>query len=108
MRIIILLTAFLCINACTIAPQAVQHSAASQWIKENRIGYDSTGYIVKQEWVRAYRAAFEVYGVKLPIRERPDNPEEGIVQRPDGNFHVSFIANRRFDHMNDIEENGAP
>lgn len=95
----------LTLASCTIAPQAVHHKTASQWITENRVGYDSTGYIVKPEWVRAYHAAWQVYGKKLPIREQSSDPDSGIVLQENGNYHVTFLANRRFDHMNEMDEN---
>ena len=102
------LIAALALAACTIAPQQVEHKTASGWIKANRIGYDSTGYIVTPDWVYVYRASWKQYGTKLPLKEQPANPEDGIVLRPDGNYHVTFMANRRFDHMNEMDENSTP
>lgn len=101
----ILFALLLALVSCTVAPELAHHKTASQWMKENRVGYDSTGYFVKPEWVRAYHAAWQVYGKKLPIREQPSDPDSGIVLQANGNYHVTFLANRRFDHMNEMDAN---
>jgi hypothetical protein len=95
-----------CLTSCTVAPQAVTHKVASSWIQENRIGYDNTGYFVRQEWVDTYDRLWAVYHTKLPAQERVNDPHSGISLRAGGNYHVTLAANRRFDHMNDMAENG--
>jgi hypothetical protein len=104
----IILIAVISLSACTIAPTPVSHKEASAWTKDHIKSYDSTGLVVDSEYLRAYKDSLNTYGNKLPIRERTDNYTDGVVQRPDGLYHVTFAVNKRYSELHYIEQNEGP
>lgn len=101
----------------TIAPAPVQTHAVA--ISEGQqtagiLGYDRTGLIVNDAWIKAYDAMLADYGKKLPASTRvPPGDRTGITRLArrslgEGGWHVNFEVNDRYADLKYFERNATP
>lgn len=95
--ILLSLLAFGCAhNPITIYPKPPAATVASYWSHKNIIDADSNGEIVTAEWVRVYQELLKTYADKIPVRNRPANPTQGISDSGNVRFHVDWTVVNRF------------
>jgi hypothetical protein len=103
----IIVAAFLIVG-CTIAPKVSGPSKPSPWAQANIIGYDSSGYFVRKDWIRVYHGLLAKYESKLPVNEQVAADDMTGIDTRGAIFHVTFATNKTFTDLQRFENEAGP